>query len=147
MNTMNYLPSERRAVLQQIPPQLVDNATVTGSSWIDVAKIGRLLAVLHLGAVDITSNFKIEKATASDGTGATPHVAATQITAGGDNTIVQLNVLCDNLGEGYQFVRMSFAGGDGAAGSYMSAILYGYDIRYNLEKDSNIAAVAETVVS
>lgn len=149
MNQPNILPSDRAAVVAAIDPDAYAASTVT-TGWIDIANWGHLMALIMVGDMVATSTVdaKIEQATSDGGTAKDVTSAAiTQLTQAGtdDNKQVIINVKQADLdfNNDYQWVRLSVT--IGTAGSDLSAVVLGFDPRYNTASDNDASTVDEIV--
>jgi hypothetical protein len=146
----NLNPSARVSVAGVIAPANQAAGTVT-SQWVDMQAWFALLALLNIGAMAAggTIDAKIEQATDAAGTGVkdVPGSAIVQVTqaGAGANTLVEINLRQDDLDRNndFRFVRLNVAAG--AAASFLSGVLLGFDARYGAATDNDIAAVAQTV--
>lgn len=143
---MQTTVSESLAVLGKIDAQLANNTTLT-SGYMAAKYVQKFLALFIMGATDIGVTCKVQKATDSSGTGVIDHASATAFLSTDDNKLAEINVLSDNLGEGYTHIRMSIVIANGSTGANVAAVCLASHVRYDLPKTSNIAAVAYTVNS
>jgi len=143
---MTALLSEKIAVMGAIDPQLVDNTSVT-SDWVPMENLGQVLAVLNVGATDITLDAKLQEATSAAGAGAADLTgkAITQFAATDDNKQALIGVRADEISSGFTHVALVVTVGDGVAGAYVSAVLLGGDARYRPADDLDVASVDEIV--
>jgi hypothetical protein len=146
----NVKPSERVALLGAINPQSAAAGTLT-TGWIDVSKWGSVQAVLLAGALgaSATVDAKFEQASAAGGTGAkdVTGYAITQLTKAGtdDNKQVIVNLPTEKLdiNNGFRWVRLSVT--VATAACLVSAIVQGFDGRFEPASDFDAATVDEIV--
>lgn len=147
---MTYRPSEKVAVLDAISPVSQGVGTVTGS-WISVAQFRKILAIIQTGVMTATATLdaKLQQATTSGGAGAkdVSGKAITQLTqAGGDSSkqvLIDLDTSQLDVAGGFSYIRLSLT--DAAAASLISAVLLGFDGRYEPASVSNAASVKQVL--
>ena len=161
MPMQNPLASEIAAVVATIDPDAYAHGA-QNSDWLDLGLFDQVMAVLMLGDVPTTTSvdFKLQQATASDGSGAKDITgkAITQIVSGSpaassDNQVI-INCRADELDitNSFRFVRAvaTFADTNSPADSPVntsdySAVLVGFGARYEPASDGDLASVVEIV--
>lgn len=143
----NLKPSDQVALLAVMNPVSQAAATVV-SSWVSMADIDALLAVLQTGVLgtDATIDAKLRQATSSAGADAKDITgkAITQLTkAANDNDQVMLNCRSDELDINNGFTHVALSVTVATAASLFSAQLYGFYGRY--QPVAQVASVVEVV--
>ena len=120
-------------LLYAVMPQLVDNDTVE-TAWVPVTNANRILALISVGATDITVDAKIQQATDSSGTGAKDITGAaiTQIAADGDNRVVSIDLEANHMdiNNGFNHVQLQITVGNGSVGAYVAGQLVLRELRH-----------------
>lgn len=121
-------------ILGSIPPQTVTGATVT-SGWIPMATLGKIYAVINIGAITGagTVNAKIEQATALAGTGAKDVTgAAITVITGSANSNQQASIGVRqaqlDVVNNFNHVRLSIT--TAVAASILGAVVHGVEAKY-----------------
>lgn len=146
---LNERPSEFIAFLTGISPQSLAAGTLNGS-WVDMANIGQILAILRTGTLgaSATVDFSLQQAQDSSGTGAKNIAgkAVTQIVkATGDDKTAMINLRSTELDTegGFRFMRLKII--VGTAASLVSASLLGTSTRYKPADAFNDSSVVQVV--
>lgn len=147
---MTYRPSEIVAVLAVLNPISQAAATVT-SGWVPISTFRKILAIIQTGVLgaSATIDAKLQQATSSGGAGAKDITgkAITQLTKVGtdDNKQVLLEVDASqvDVAGGFGYVQLSLT--VGVAASLISAIMLGFDGRYEPASVSNVASVKQVL--
>lgn len=148
----NSLPSERTAIVGVIDPDAYPAETYT-SGWADLAKFGRILAIVTAGTLgaSATLNAKLEQAKLVDGVPGTPKdvtgKAITALTQAGTDSDKQALINCRDdeldVAGGYQLCRLSMT--IAVATSDAGALVLGFDPRNAPASDYDLASVDEIV--
>lgn len=145
----NLDPGARVALMGVIPAQQAAVGSVS-SGWVDMRNAFELLATLNIGVIGNggTIDARIEQATSDAGAGAKPvtGLATAQIVkAGGDNRQAAINVRQEDLDKNanYRFARLTVT--VGGAATFLSAMLFGFDLRYGAGGANQLSSVAQTV--
>jgi hypothetical protein len=145
----NAKPSEIVSVLATYDPVSQAAATVT-TGWVDAGNLHSVLAILQTGVLgaSATLDAKLQQATTSGGAGAKDVTgkAITQIVkASGDNKQALINCRTSELDVegGFRYVRLSLT--VGTAASIVSAVLLGFNVRYEDSSVFNQAGVVQNV--
>lgn len=145
---MTYRPSEKAAVLDVVSPISQGVGTVTGA-WIPVTLFRKLLVIIQTGVLGAlaTVDANLQQATSAAGAGAKAITGKTitQLTkAGGDdNKQVEINLDASELDvtNGFAYVRLSIP--VGVAASLVSAVIIGFDGRYEPASDNDASSVKQ----
>lgn len=119
--------SEVFTPLGQVSP--ISSAAANSSSWVNVADMARIVAIIQTGLIAATGTFdaKLEQATSSGGAGAKDITgkAITQLADTGDNKNLVIDCRADELdvNGGFKFVRLTLTGA--TAATVMAGILLG----------------------
>jgi len=141
------LCSERAAVLGRIDPDAIAAGTVL-SEAVDMSLWGRLMVIVQSGdlGASATLNAKLTESDASGGTYTDiAGKAITQLTQAGSGSdkVAIIELRNDELGEDKRYVKLSMT--VGTATSEASAVILGFDPRYEPAHANDIAAVAQIV--
>lgn len=126
----NIRASDLATVVAKIDP---DSAvgTIT-SAWVDASRFHALLAIVQVGdlGASATVDAKLQQATDSAGAGAkdVPGTAITQITAGDDIALINVDHGRLDLANNYRYVRLQIV--VGTAASEFSGLVLGFGARY-----------------
>ena len=149
--TFASLPSERAAIVATIDPDVL-TAAAHSSDYVDMSKFETLHAIALAGTLgsSATFDFKLQQATAADGTGVKDITgkAITQLTqAGTDESDKQavINLRGEELDVdgGFRYVKAVLT--VGTASSDGGAVLIGMLPRNGPASDNDLASVAEIV--
>lgn len=143
-------PSEYAIVAGKIDPANANNSTVN-SDYVDMSKFHELVAILQLGAVDSTVDFKLRESKDTSGTGEQDisGKAIAQFTATDDNKVAMINLEAEELtqtppGSPYRYVRARATVGNGTT-NIIGCIVLGMKPRIGPASDDKLAAVAQIV--
>lgn len=131
----NIKPSDKATVAAVLNPVSQGAGTVT-TGWVSMADFENLLAILQVGALGAaaTVDAKLQQASDSSGTGAKDITgkAITQLTQAGtdSNKEVLINVRSEELDVNNSFTHVRLSVTVATAASLISAILLGFDARY-----------------
>lgn len=134
-------------ILASIPPQSATAGTYT-SGWVSMATLGRVYAVLNIGAItgSGTVDAKIQQASDSGGTGAkdVTGIAITQIVGSANsNKQVTLEVRPAQLDVANNFTHVRLSVTTAVAASLLGATVHGTNAKF--EPQAQAATVAESV--
>lgn len=143
----NVKPSDRVQLLDVVDPQSSDSALST--AWVDVSKVGSLMALIQVGAMTSTGTVdaKIEQATSDAGAGAkdVTGFAITQLTEAGTDDDKQAIINCPvyelDGANSFTFARLTIT--PATAASLVSGALFGFDATY--VPADHVASLAEAV--
>lgn len=146
----NIPPSHRAGIVGVINPDSNGIATFT-SAWIAMKDYESLMAIIQAGVLGAaaTLDAKFEQATDGGGTGVkdiSPAKAIAQLVkASNDDNEAILQLWADELdvNGGFDFARLSLT--IGAAASFSSAVVLGFDPHYGPASDNDLASVVEIV--
>ena len=150
MGQQNILASDRAAVVGALNPGSIAAGT-TPTGWVAAADWGRFLGVIQSGTLgaSATIDAKLQQAQDSAGTGAKDITgkAITQMTTGAtdSNKQSEINLHRDELDLANNFTHVRLSVTVGVAASGMSAVLLGFDPRYNAASDNDAATVKEVI--
>ena len=134
-----------------IDPQSNAAASTLTSDYVDMSKVGSLLAIINAGAFVATGKVdaKLVQATAAAGTNKKDITgkAITQLTAAGtdDNKQAFINLFAEELDINNSFRYVALELTNTTAAALVSADLIGFDCSYNPASDYNLASVDEIV--
>lgn len=115
--------SSRRKIIA-VDPLLTDNTTGS-SGWVDARNASHVFGMVFVGVTDTTVDAKFQKATASDGTGATDVTSAaiTQLSGTDDSKQASVEFDTEILGATYTHIRWLITCGDGTNGANISGFV------------------------
>jgi hypothetical protein len=138
-------PSDICALVGTIDPQLGDNAAYA-SDEITVNKGARYMCVLHMGATDITVDFKLQEAAAAGGSYSDiSGKSVTQLTALQDNSQVIIELFDLEMTDGKEVFKAVCTVGNGSTGAYICGAIWMFHGEYAPARDYDLASVLEIV--
>ena len=137
-------PSEYLIPVGKVDPQAANNTT-KDSDIADASKFRAFMAILAIGVVDSTVDFKLQESDKSDFSANVTDVsgkAITQFSATDDNKVAVINLKTERMTKRYLRARATL--GNGTAQN-LCVILLGVDPAYGPASDDKLATVAQIV--
>lgn len=139
---MHIKPSEILTLLDKVDPANNNNTTKNGAA-VDMSKFHDALAIVGLGAVDATTDFKLQES--ADGSASWTDIAGkaiTQFAATDDNKLAFVQVKDQEMSKRY--LRGVLTTGNGTTNINYFVVL-GVMPRFGPASDNKIAALAQTI--
>jgi len=143
---MTAKPSEIAAIVATIDSDQLTTGTAN-TDYVDMKLWRKAMFIINAGdvAASATVNFKLREATSSTGAGVTDLTgyAITQLTSGGTDTQIIVNLDESALSAGFRYVTglLTIAGGLVDVG----VVVLGFDGRYGPASNNDLSTVAEIV--
>jgi hypothetical protein len=141
---MSSWASEKMAVLAKTFPVNGNNAA-TATTGFHAKNFDEYLAMLSLGVIDQTVDFKLQCSDLVSGTYTDiPGKAITQVPGTGDNTVRIIDLKAEEIPEGRPFIRALTTVANGTS-SLIDVTIFGLRPRTGPATDYDLASVAQIV--